>query len=193
MFRALSNNMSGRGSRVLNFWVTRHLCYGPLKVSNEIALQKLNEQKDIFTIWKIVVPELFFSNGRISGTKRDILDPLAPKFSSCPGLSPTLSWKWPRPTLSSSFSLFLEREPFFGVFQVGHFGPFWSKTCPWDPFPTCKKETIPGSPIDRFPECFVISFISASFRYFHSDRLKTHISWFLEVPETKNHHNLTPK
>ena len=38
---------------------TFHLCYGPLKVSSEIALQKLNEQKDIFTIWKIFVPELF--------------------------------------------------------------------------------------------------------------------------------------
>ena len=76
-------------------------------------------------------PGTFFSNGRISGTKRDFVNALAPKFSSCPGLSPTLSWKWPRPTLSSSFGLFLEREPFFGVFQVGHFGPFWSKTCPW--------------------------------------------------------------
>ena len=75
-------------------------------------------------------PGTFFSNGRISGTKRDFVNALAPKFSSCPGLSPTLSWKWPPPTLSSSFGLFLEREPFFGVFQVGHFGPFGPKHAP---------------------------------------------------------------
>ena len=67
------------------------MCYGPLKVSSEIALRKLNEQKDVFTIWENFVPGLFFSNGRISGTKRDFVNALAPKFSSCPGLSPTLS------------------------------------------------------------------------------------------------------
>ena len=32
-----------------------------------------------------------FSNVRISETKQDFLDPLVPKFSYCPGLSPTLS------------------------------------------------------------------------------------------------------
>ena len=42
--------------------VSHHLCYGPLKVSSEIALRKLNEQKDIFTIWENFVPGLFFSN-----------------------------------------------------------------------------------------------------------------------------------
>ena len=52
---------------------------------------------------------------------------------------------------------------------------------------------IPASPFDRLPECFVISFMSASFRHFHSDRLKTHISWFLEVPETKKSPQLNPK
>ena len=35
-----------------------HLCYGPLKVSSEIALQKLNEQKDIFTLGDWLVPAL---------------------------------------------------------------------------------------------------------------------------------------
>ena len=39
--------------------VPDHLCYGPLKVSSEIALRNLNEQKDIFTIWENFVPELF--------------------------------------------------------------------------------------------------------------------------------------
>ena len=39
--------------------VKGHMCYSPLKVSSEIALRKLNEQKHIFTIWEKFVPELF--------------------------------------------------------------------------------------------------------------------------------------
>ena len=61
------------GHQNLNTKVLLHLCYGPLKVSSEIALRKLNEQKDIFTIWENFVPGLFFSNGRISGTKQDFV------------------------------------------------------------------------------------------------------------------------
>ena len=61
------------------------------------------------------------------------------------------------------------------MFQVGQIGPLRAKTCPWDPYPSCKKEPIPASPIDRLPECFVISFISDSFSHFHFDRNNTHI------------------
>ena len=43
------------------------------------------------------------SNGHISETKRRILHPLVPKFSSDRGRSLTLSWKWPSATLSPSF------------------------------------------------------------------------------------------
>ena len=125
--------------------------------------------------YRFVYTSTFSLNDRISETKRDILDPLAPKWPQHIGLPFTLSWKWPHPTFSSSFGLFLERKHFFGVFQVGQIGPLRSKTCPWDPFPTCKKETIPGSPIDRFPECFVTSFISDSFSHFHVYRNSTHI------------------
>ena len=50
-----------------------HLCYGPLKVSSEIALRKLNEQKDIFTIWKNFVPELFFLQTAVSRERNEIL------------------------------------------------------------------------------------------------------------------------
>ena len=82
---------------------------------------------------------------------------------------------------------------FSGGAKWFHRGPLWPKQCRQNPLKSWKKKMIPGSPIDRFPECFVISFMSASFRHFHSDRLKTHISWFLEVPVTKNHHNLTPR
>ena len=53
-----------------------------------------------------------FSNCDISETKKDTADPLVPKCSSRTGLSPTLSWKWPRPTLSSSFG------PFSALFQL---------------------------------------------------------------------------
>ena len=84
--------------------------------------------------YRIFYTSTFFSNGRISETKRRILNALVPKFSYRRGLSSPLSWKWPRPTLSSSFSLFLERRHFFGVFQVGQIGPLRFKTCPWDPY-----------------------------------------------------------
>ena len=49
-----------------------HLCYGPLKVSSEIALRKLNEQKDIFTIWENFVPGLFFQTA-VSRERNEIL------------------------------------------------------------------------------------------------------------------------
>ena len=84
--------------------------------------------------YRFVYTSTFFSNGRISETKQDFLNALVPKFSYRRGLSSTLSWKWPRPTLSSSFGLFLERKHIFGVFQVGQIGPLRFKTCPWDPY-----------------------------------------------------------
>ena len=52
--------------------VSHHLCYGPLKVSSEIALRKLNEQKDIFTIWENFVPGLFFQTA-VSRERNEIL------------------------------------------------------------------------------------------------------------------------
>ena len=58
-----------------------------------------------------------FSNGCISETKKATEDPLVPKFSYRRGLSPTLSWKWPRATLSPSFGPFFERNRLFRVFS----------------------------------------------------------------------------
>ena len=143
-----------------------HSWNAPLRGHNENWPKMGSQQKPWFTIYRIVYTSPFFSssNGRISGTKRARLDPLAPKRPQRAGLSSPLSWKWPRPTLSSSFGLFLERKHFFGVFQLGQIGPLWSKTCPWDPYPSCKKEPIPASPIDRLPECFVIFLIAARSR-----------------------------
>ena len=101
--------------------------------------------------YRIFYTSTFFSNGRISETKQDFLNALVPKFSYRRGLSSPLSWKWPRPTLSSSFGLFLERKHFFGVFQVGQSGPLWSKTCPRDPFVSPKKNLVAASHIKRLP------------------------------------------
>ena len=90
--------------------------------------------------YRFVYTGTFSLNGRISETKRDILDPLAPKWPQRIGLRFTLSWKWPHPIFTPFFGVFLERNPFFGVFQVGQIGPLRAKTCPWDPFPPCKKK-----------------------------------------------------
>ena len=44
--------------RILMIRTIYHLCYGLLCVFPEIALQKLNEQKDIFTLGDWLVPAL---------------------------------------------------------------------------------------------------------------------------------------
>ena len=79
-------------------------------------------------------------NGCISETKKATEDPLVPKFSYRRGLSPTLSWKWPRATLSPSFGPFFERNHSFGVKMVSE--NVWKcfKSCPWSWNPTGKKQ-----------------------------------------------------
>ena len=114
--------------------------------------------------YRFVYTGTFSLNGRISETKRDILDPLAPKWPQRIGLRFTLSWKWPHPIFTPFFGVFLERNPFFGVFQVGQIGPLRSKTCPWDPFPTCKKK-VSGKPNWSFPGWFCDLFRSQNFAF----------------------------
>ena len=159
------------------------LCYIEPCTSNLTENDPLTEEKIYYQ--RFVYTGTFCSNGRNFLTKKDTIAPNSSKLPRDRGLSFTLSWKLTCATLSSSFGLFRKRKHFFGVFQVGQSGPFWSRTCPQDPFPSWKKKMIPGSPIDRFPECFVISFIPASFSRFHSACLKTHISQLKEVLETK--------
>ena len=65
-----------------------------------------------------------------------------PKFSSCPGLSPTLSWKWRHPTLSPSFGLFLERNHSFGVFHGSQFFTKRSEYAPVTTFHVGKKNLL---------------------------------------------------
>ena len=126
-------------------------CFAPLRRHN-VNWPKMGIQpKPWFTIYRIVYTSTFFSNGRISGTKRDFVNALVANRSQRTGLSSPLSWKWPRPTLSSSFGLFFEREHFFGVFQVGQSGPLWPKTCPWDPMASPKRFRKFPVKIERFP------------------------------------------
>ena len=101
--------------------------------------------------YRLVYTSTFFSNGRISETKQDFVNALVAKRHPRTGLSSTLSWKWPRPTLSSSFGLFFEREHFFGVFQVGQSGPLRPKTCPWDPMASPKRFRKFAVKIERLP------------------------------------------
>ena len=78
------------------------------------------------------------SNGHISETKRDFLDPLVPKFSYDRGLSPTLSWKWPSATLSPSFGLFQSEKPLF--WDVSVTVCLWSKYAPGPMFGEGRKK-----------------------------------------------------
>ena len=63
-----------------------------------------------------------------------------PGGSQCTGVSPTLSWKWPRATLSPSFGPFFERNHSFGVKMVSQNFPKCFKSCPWSWNPTGKKQ-----------------------------------------------------
>ena len=131
-----------------------------LKWSIERAQWKLAQNGQLTKSMIYYIPNwlyqpFYFSNGHISGTKRARLDPLAPNRPQRAGLSFPLSWKWPRPTLSSSFGLFFEREHFFGVFQVGQSGPLWPTTCPWDPMTSPKRFRKFAGSIERLPDHFV--------------------------------------
>ena len=110
-----------------------HCCLAPCKSVTNYG--PLTEPK--FCIVKCTLSQIPTSNGHISETKRAILDPLVPKFSSDQGLSPTLSWKWRRVTLSPSFGLFRAEKP--GVPGVPHC-PSLVRICPRACFPSRKKK-----------------------------------------------------
>ena len=99
------------------------------------------------------------SNGHISETKRDFLDPLVPKFSYDWGLSPTLSWKWPSATLSPSFGLFQSEKPLFrGVPGVSRCLSL-VRICPRDRFRSRKIFFLAVTLQKNLPRHFVISFV----------------------------------
>ena len=59
-----------------------------------------------------------FSNGPFSETEKGFGVGSTPGGSQCIRVSPNLSWKWPRATLSPSFGPFFEKKHSFGVKMV---------------------------------------------------------------------------
>ena len=91
-----------------------HSCFAPLRRPYEKC-----QAKPRFTIRALFIPALFVRTAISRKQNNNFLNALVAKFSYRQGLTPTVLWKWPRATLSSSFGLFL-----FKVFQVGQSGPF---------------------------------------------------------------------
>ena len=79
---------------------------------------------DWYELWALTDHEIYhmkieldlrkFSNGPFSVTEKGFGVGPTPGGSQCTGVSPTLSWKWPRATLSPSFGPFFERNRSFG-------------------------------------------------------------------------------
>ena len=105
---------------------------------------------DWYEIWTLTDHEIYyikieldlrkFSIGPFSETEKGFWVNPTPGGSQCTGLSPTLSWKWPRATLSPSFGPFFERNHSFGVKMVSQNFPKCFKSCPWSWNPTGKKQ-----------------------------------------------------
>ena len=132
-----------------------HCCLAPCKSVTNYG--PLTEPK--FYIVKSALTQIPTSNGHISETKRAILDPLVPKFSSDRGLSPTLSWKWPSATLSPSFGLFQSEKPLFGGVPGVPRCASLVRICPRDLFTSRKKKINCTSYKKKGAIDFVISFI----------------------------------
>ena len=83
---------------------------------------------DRYEIWASTDHEIYymkieldlqkFSNGPFSETEKCFGVGPTPGGSQCTGVSPTLSWQWPRTTLSPSFGPFFEGIHCFGVKRV---------------------------------------------------------------------------
>ena len=81
-----------------------------------------------YEIWALTDHEIYyikieldlrkFSNGPFSETEKGFWVNPTPGGSQCTGLSPTLSWKWPRATLSPSSGPFFARNHSFRVKMV---------------------------------------------------------------------------
>ena len=98
----------------------------------------MNRPRNLLYCW--VGPKGIFTNGPFSETEKGFGVGPTPGGSQCTGVSPTLSWKWPRATHSPFFGPFFERNHSFGVKMVS--GNFWKtfKSCPYAWYPTGKKK-----------------------------------------------------
>jgi len=105
---------------------------------------------DWYEIWALTDHEIYyikieldlrkFSNGPFSETEKGFWVIPTPGGSQCTEVSPTLSWKWPRATLSPSFGPFFDENHSFGMKMVS--GNFWKtfQSCPWSWYPARAKQ-----------------------------------------------------
>ena len=98
----------------------------------------MNRPRNLLYCW--VGPKGIFTNGPFSETGKGFGVGPTPGGSQCTEVSPTLSWKWHRATLSPSFGPFFERNHSFRVKMVS--GNVWKifKSCPLAWNPTGKKQ-----------------------------------------------------
>ena len=129
-----------------------HATYSPFRLvlSGILDTAVRRHCTDWYEIWALTDHEIYyikikldlrkFSIGPFSETEKGFWVIPTPGGSQCTGVSPTLSWKWPRATLSPSFGPFFERNHFFGVKMVS--GNVWKtfKSCPLAWNPTGKKQ-----------------------------------------------------
>ena len=102
----------------------KNICV-PCSLLNIQIFQHSCHCTDWYEIWALTDHEIYyltieldlrkFSNGPFSETKQGIGVGPTPRGNQCTGISPTLPWKWPRVTLSSSFGPFFERNHSFEV------------------------------------------------------------------------------
>ena len=81
-----------------------------------------------------------------------------PKRPKRAGLSPTLSWKWPHATLSSSFGPLSTLRAPFGVKTLSNLSKNVTTTCPWDPSLMPRKKIYLQAHQKKLLVTFVISF-----------------------------------
>ena len=126
-------------------WIYKNICqllfYVNQRFKAELCYTAVRRHcTDWYEIWALTDHEIYyikieldlrkFSIGPFSETEKGFGVNPTPGGSQCKGLSPTLSWKWPRATLSPSFGPFFERNHSFGVKMVS--GNVWKtfKSCP---------------------------------------------------------------
>ena len=136
------------------------------------------------------------SNGHISETEQAILDLLVPKFLSDGELSPSLSWKWPSATLSTSFGLFQsEKSLFRGVPGVPRCTSL-VRICPQDLFTSRRKKIYSAPHTFRGRINFVISFVEVFSLIFTQPAWKHYIYYppsppsNQTTPHTPPHHRI---
>ena len=133
------------------FFPNSKCLWGPPRLVRSSSTAVRRHCTDWYEIWALTDHEIYyikieldlrkFSIGPFSETEKGFWVNPTPGGSQCTGLSPTLSWKWPRATLSPSFGPFFERNHSFEVKMVWENLRKCFKSCPsWSWNPTGKKQ-----------------------------------------------------